>query len=181
ADAKKFWREMRANRQQNNDAYGAKILDLRELEVAALISASKKNFDEAIATMKRATSLEEEMYPPSGPPTLIKPSHELFGEILLRAGKPKEAAQAFGAALNRQPNRARSLIGAARAYAQSGDKARAVEFYTNFLGAWRLADENLAELREARKFIEMEHGSNRCDRSEQIKSVSIGRIRLIRV
>jgi tetratricopeptide (TPR) repeat protein len=152
-DAEKLLSEMRANRQQSNDAYGAKILEIRELEVAALISASKKNFDEAIAAMKKATALEEEMSPPSGPPTLIKPSHELFGEILLRAGKPKEATQAFAIALGRQPNRARSLIGAARAYAIAGDKARAIEFYTNFLRAWQQADANLPELREAREFI----------------------------
>src|SRR5262249_882682 len=120
---------------------------------AAAISAAKKNSDEPVAAMNRATSLEEEMSPPSGPPALIKPSHELFGEILMRAGKPKEAAGQFAIALNRQPNRARSLIGSARAYAQSGDKARAVEFYTNFLSAWRLADANLEELREAREFI----------------------------
>lgn len=153
ADAEKLLGEMRANRGQSNDAYGAKILEIRELEVAALIATSKKNFDEAAAAMKKATALEEEMSPPSGPPTLIKPSHELFGEILLRAGKPKEAAEQFSAALNRQPNRARSLIGAARSYSQSGDKARAIEFYTNFLRAWREADANLAELREAREFI----------------------------
>jgi hypothetical protein len=34
--------------------------------------------------MKKATELEEAMSPPSGPPVLIKPTHELFGEILLR-------------------------------------------------------------------------------------------------
>jgi tetratricopeptide (TPR) repeat protein len=157
AGAEKLLGEMRANRQQSADTYGAKILEIRELEVAALIAASKKNFDEAIAAMKRATALEEEMSPPSGPPTLIKPSHELFGEILLRAGKPKEAAAQFAIALNRQPNRARSLIGAARAYAQSGDKTRAVELYTSFLRAWREADANLPESREARKFTGMEH------------------------
>ena len=39
---------------------------------------------------------------------LIKPTHELFGEILLRAGKPQEAAAQFRTALLRQPNRARS-------------------------------------------------------------------------
>ncbi|MGH9766018.1 MAG: hypothetical protein ACREAB_01185 [Blastocatellia bacterium] len=153
ADAEKLLGEMRASRQQSNDAYGAKILEIRELEVAALIAASKKNFDAAFAAMKKATALEEEMSPPSGPPTLIKPSHELFGEILLRAGKPKEAAQSFAFALNRQPNRARSLIGSARAYARSGDKTRAVEFYTNFLRAWREADANLPESSEAREFI----------------------------
>jgi tetratricopeptide (TPR) repeat protein len=157
AEAEKLLGEMRANRQQSDDAYGAKILEIRELEVAALIAASKRSFNEAIAAMKRATALEEEMSPPSGPPTLIKPSHELFGEILLRAGKSKEAAAQFAIALNRQPNRARSLIGSARAYAQSGDKARATEFYTSFLRIWREADANLPELREARKFTGIEH------------------------
>jgi tetratricopeptide (TPR) repeat protein len=160
AEAEKSLGEMRANRQQSSDAYGAKILEIRELEVAALISVSKNNFDEAITAMKRATALEEEMSPPSGPPTLIKPSHELFGEILLRADKPKEAARAFAVALARQPNRARSLLGAARAEARSGDKARAVEFYNEFLRVWREADANLPELREARKFVGIEHGSN---------------------
>jgi tetratricopeptide (TPR) repeat protein len=153
ADAEKLLGELRANRERSNDAYGAKILEIRELEIAALISASKKNFDEAIAAMKKATALEEEMSPPSGPPTLIKPSHELFGEILLRAGKPKEASQQFAVALNRQPNRARSLIGAARAAAQGGDKTRATELYTNFLRLWQQADPNQTELREAREFI----------------------------
>jgi tetratricopeptide (TPR) repeat protein len=153
ADAEKLLGEMRAERGKSNNSYGAKVMEISELEVAALLAASKKNFDEAAGAIKRATMLEEEMSPPSGPPTLIKPSHELFGEILLRAGKPKEAAGQFAIALNRQPNRARSLIGAARAYAQSGDKARAGEYYATFLRVWREADANLPEIREAREFI----------------------------
>jgi tetratricopeptide (TPR) repeat protein len=152
-EAEKLLGEMRASRQSDANAYNAKIQEIRELEIAALISASKKNFDEAISAMKKATTLEEEMSPPSGPPTLIKPSHELFGEILLRAGKPKEAGRQFAVALNRQPNRARSLVGAARAAAQSGDKARATELYTSFLRIWQQADPNQPELREAREFI----------------------------
>ncbi|MFN0084806.1 MAG: hypothetical protein ACKVX9_05420 [Blastocatellia bacterium] len=144
--------EMRANRGQGSDAYGAKLLEIRELEIAALIAAAKKNFDEAISAMKRATQLEEEMSPPSGPPSLIKPSHELFGEILLAAGKPKEAATQFATALSRQPNRARSLLGAARAAAREGDKALAMERYAKLLGIWAEADPNLSELREAREF-----------------------------
>src|SRR5262249_214020 len=114
--------EMRTNRGQNNDTYGTKILEIRELEISALIAASKKNIDEGITAMKKATSLEAEMSPPSGPPTLIKPSHELYGEILLGAGRPAEAAEQFAIALSRQPNRARSLIGAARAAVAGGNK-----------------------------------------------------------
>jgi hypothetical protein len=63
--------------------------------------------------------LEEATSAPYGPPSLIKPSHELFGEILLRAGKPTDAAEQFKISLLRQPNRARSLLGLARATAQT--------------------------------------------------------------
>ena len=37
------------------------------------------------------------MRPPNGAADPIKPSHELLGEVLLRAGKPEEAAAAFDA------------------------------------------------------------------------------------
>ena len=141
-------------RQQSNDAYGAKMLEIHELEVAALLSANQKNFDEASTALKRATMLEEELSPPSGPPSLLKPSHELLGEILLRAGQPKEAARAFATALARQPNRARSLLGTARAAATSGDKAAAITAYTDLLRVWQQADANVPALREARAYLE---------------------------
>jgi tetratricopeptide (TPR) repeat protein len=82
------------------------------LEIAALKASMNKDHGRAIELMKQATALEEAMSAPSGPPALIKPSHELFGEILLRAGKPAEAAEQFKVSLQRQPNRARSLLGA---------------------------------------------------------------------
>jgi len=93
------------------------------------------------------------MGPPSGPPSLIKPAHELFGEILLKAGKSREAAEQFRASLLRQPNRARSMLGAARAAAQSGDKVAAVSSYAKLLDQWQQADEDLPELREAREYV----------------------------
>jgi Tfp pilus assembly protein PilF len=93
------------------------------------------------------------MTPPYGPPNLIKPSHELFGEILLRAGKPAEAAAQFKTALLRQPNRARSLLGAARAAAQSGNQAAAAAAYTALLEQWKQADPDLPELREVRDYL----------------------------
>ncbi len=89
------------------------------LEIAALSASMKKDHEKAIELMKKATSLEEATNAPYGPPSLIKPSHELFGEILLRAGKSAEAAGQFKVALLRQPNRARSLQGLARATAQT--------------------------------------------------------------
>jgi tetratricopeptide (TPR) repeat protein len=157
SDAEKSIAALQAIRKQmiaRGDAYPAKSVEIMELEVAAAFQASKGGYDEAITMMKKATSLEEEMSPPSGPPDLIKPSHELFGEILLQAGRSKEAADQFRVALARQPNRARSLLGAARAAAQSGDVKGAIETYASFLRIWEQADPQLRELKEAREYEE---------------------------
>lgn len=131
-----------------------RALEINALEVSAAEAASRGRLEEAIEQMKRATTLEDDMPPPSGPPTLIKPSHELYGEILLSAGRTKEAAEQFARSLTRQPNRARSLLGAARAAARSGDEAKAAEHYSTFLKQWQHGDANLAELREARGYVE---------------------------
>ena len=89
------------------------VLEIQALEIAAAASAAQGHLDDAIATMQQATALEEKMPPPPGPPPVIKPAHELFGEILLRADRPAEAALQFATALDRHPNRARALLGAA--------------------------------------------------------------------
>ncbi len=129
------------------------IGSVNKLEVEALNASMKKDHAIAIDLMKKATVLEEQAGTPYGPPNLIKPSHELFGEILLRAGQPKEAMAQFQTALLRQPNRARSLLGLARASAQSGDRAAAVAAYTKLLDQWKEADADLAELSEARAYV----------------------------
>ena len=134
-------------------AYRARTMEIRELEAAALLRSSQGRHDEAAELMKRAVALEEELSPPSGPPDLIKPSHELYGEILLRAGRHAEAAAQFATALARQPNRARSLVGAARAAARAGDRAAAAEAYAAFLRAHAHADARLPELKEARDYL----------------------------
>jgi tetratricopeptide repeat protein len=124
-----------------------------ELEIAALAASVKRDHERAAELMKQAIRFEEEMGPPSGPPGLIKPANELFGEVLLRAGKPEAAAEQFKVSLLRQPNRARSLLGAARAAAQAGNKGEAASAYKKLLEQWQQADEGLPELREAQDYL----------------------------
>jgi tetratricopeptide (TPR) repeat protein len=155
-DTAKSIAELQTIRKQlsdGGDAYAAKSAEIMELEVGAAAAGAKSNYNEAIDLMKRATAIEEEMSPPSGPPTLIKPSHELFGEILLSANRPKEAAQQFEKSLLRQPNRARSLLGAARAAAGAGDTKAALEAYSKVVKQWSQADANLPERREAQDYL----------------------------
>lgn len=129
------------------------MLQIRELEIAALAASVKQDHTNAIDLMKKAVTLEEQLGPPSGPPQLVKPSHELFGEVLLRSGKAEAAMEQFKISLLRQPNRARSLLGAARAASAVGDKRSAAEFYSRLLEQWKQADEGLPELREAQEYV----------------------------
>ena len=56
-----------------------------------------------------------------GPPDLVKPVHELLGEWLMAARRPKEAEHAFVRALELAPGRLRSLQGLVRAAEASSD------------------------------------------------------------
>ena len=71
----------------------------------------------------------------------------------MRAGRAKEAAQQFATSLLRQPNRARSLLGAARAAARGGDAKGAAAAYSALMRIWAQADAQLPELREAQDYL----------------------------
>ena len=159
ADAQKSMAELRTIRERHGNepealvAQIVKMTEIQELEISAVYNASKGGFDEAVKTMRRSAALEAAMPPPLGPPGVIKPAHELFGEILLRAKRPKEAAEQFATSLRRHKNRARSLLGSARAAAQSGDTKGAVKAYAQFSQQWRQAGAQSPELREAQDYL----------------------------
>ncbi len=123
-------------------------------EVAAVHAMKRGDARKAIAAMEQAVKREEAMPAPSGPPDLIKPSHEVFGEILLASGDAKRAREQFARSLERHPNRARSLVGAARAAAAAGDAAVAADYYVKLLEVWKYADTQMAELKEARDYLQ---------------------------
>ena len=132
---------------------GSAMPGVHELEVLALRASLRGEHDKAIEFMNEAAKMEEMRGAPSGPPGIIKPAHELFGEILLRAGKHERAAEQFRTALLRQPNRARSLLGLARVHAKSGNNTEASSTYAKLLEQWKDADADLPELKEAREFV----------------------------
>lgn len=97
-----------------------RTLEAMELTLRAMEMRRQGKLTEALDFAKRATAVEETLGAPSGPPDVLKPSHELYGEMLLAAGKPKEALEQFSISLERMPNRAASLAGLKAAEAASG-------------------------------------------------------------
>jgi len=81
-------------------------------------------------------AIVETMAPPRGAADPVKPVYELYGEILLGLDQPTEAAEKFETALVRMPNRPRSLLGLARAYAKSGNDEGAAEAYKQLTEVW---------------------------------------------
>ena len=124
------------------------------LQLTALKQFINGDFAHVTQLLDQAAELEESLPPSSGPPDLVKPSHELYGEILLFLDRPQEAQHQFERALLWHPNRARSLLGLARAAAQLGHVQATRQAYTTFLNVWNQADEDLPELREAKQFIQ---------------------------
>jgi hypothetical protein len=114
-----------------------KSVSIMDRELKALIALAKGEKDTAVAVLTEAVKIEESMRPPNGAADPVKPSHELLGEVLLEVGKPAEAANAFDASLLRMPNRARSLIGSARAHAAAGHRAVAAERYQLLNSFWK--------------------------------------------
>ncbi|HEV7242887.1 MAG TPA: hypothetical protein VGQ36_26915 [Thermoanaerobaculia bacterium] len=86
--------------------------EVMQWTVKAMIEQKRGKLKKAIEHAQRAVTLEEAAGAPSGPPDVLKPSHELLGELLAAAGRCDEAKEAFRKSLLRTPNRRLSMLGA---------------------------------------------------------------------
>ncbi len=121
-------------------------------ELEALLELARGRQKEAFAAMDQAAHLQSRMPKPIGRPYPVKGADELYGELLLAAGKAKEAIAWFEKALARTPNRSRSVLGLARAAAKAGDGVKSRAAYKQFLTNWKNADPGLPEMKEAAAF-----------------------------
>ena len=96
-------------------AWRARIVAVEEKELEAALAYARGDDDAAEEFLVEATALEAELNAPSGPPSPMKPAHEMYGEFLLARGRMEEAAVQFSKALERTPNRTRSVRGLERA------------------------------------------------------------------
>ena len=97
------------------DAQYLKRLGVLDLELQAIMRFGRPRADTAggLALLRRATALEDSMAYAFGPPYVDKPSHELYGEVLLATKHLAGAEHEFQMALRRTPGRALALRGLA--------------------------------------------------------------------
>jgi hypothetical protein len=134
-------------------AYWAEQVDIQHRALAAWIARAEGKTDEALAALRTAAEMEAatEKHPVTPGPVL--PAREQLGEMLLEAGRPAQALEAFEKTLESEPDRFRALWGAARAAELSGDRARARAYYGRLLTVAEKADTERPEIRQAKAFV----------------------------
>ncbi len=110
----------RANRPPSQlDVDMAKVM---ELELMAYAASLNQDFTTAAKHFESAAQLDEGLSYSYGPPVILKPVHEAYGEFLLLTNQPEKAVAVFEKALKRNPRRLRSLLGLQTAADRAGEK-----------------------------------------------------------
>jgi tetratricopeptide (TPR) repeat protein len=84
----------------------------------------------------------------------VLPVRELLGDLLLELGRPRQALDAYEAALAGSPRRFNGLLGAARAARALGERERAAGYYRALADQVVPETTRVAELAEARAYLE---------------------------
>src|SRR5215813_464880 len=111
----------------------------------------------AVRLLRQAADKEDTTeIDPVMPGTIIS-ARQLLGEMLLEAQRPREALEAFEAALRNEPARYWELFGAAQAAEHAGDQERAVFYYTQLIRQTQGTDGGRESYKVANEFL-AQHG-----------------------
>jgi tetratricopeptide (TPR) repeat protein len=114
-----------------------KTAELMMQQLQAKIWAAEGKQAQALQLLAQTATEEDALTFEFGPPVPMKPAHELYGEELLAAGRPKEAREEFQRALAHAPKRAQSLRGLAKAEAAAGDADASRRSLEDLKSFWR--------------------------------------------
>jgi hypothetical protein len=135
-------------------AYWSGQVKIQRLAAGAWLARAAGDTSAAIRQAIAAADLEDVTQKHPVTPGAVLPARELLGDLLLEVGRPADAAKAYATSLATQPNRARSLFGAARAAELTGDTATARLRFGDLVTLMQGAEDPRPELVQARRFLE---------------------------
>jgi predicted Zn-dependent protease len=143
--------EIETDMVRRGDSEWSRVVGIKRQAVTAWIALAAGDTATALRESKAAADIEDvtEKHPVT--PGELLPARELYADLLLAVGRYGDARTAYEATLAREPNRARSLYGSARAAELAGDRAGARRRYEEFLGQMKSADGDRAEIAQARQ------------------------------
>jgi tetratricopeptide (TPR) repeat protein len=134
----------------SNDAFSSNstVPDILSRQLRALLHAARGDTDAALVLLRDAARLEDAIPLEFGPPDVVKPSHELLGEVLFDLKEHEVAQKEFARALELAPGRSRALLGLGRAAFARGDTATARQALAQLKKNWHAADSTVPQLAE---------------------------------
>ena len=97
------------------DPYWPIVVDAQRMAAEAWVAHAEGKHDVALDLARAAAEKEATVEKHPVTPGPLIPASELYGDILMTHGKPAEALVVYEGTLKHEPNRLRTLIGAARA------------------------------------------------------------------
>src|SRR5438552_7431658 len=134
------------------DPYWAEQIEIQRRAAAAWTARAEGKGDEASALMGSAVELEASTEKHNITPGPIVTVRERLRRMLMEAGQPGPAGQAYEASLRVAPNRFKALYGVAKAAERAGDREKARTYYGRLLATAASADSQRPELVEAKAF-----------------------------
>ena len=134
------------------EPYWSRIVRIKRDAAGAWATLAAGDTAHALTLAKAAADSEEVTDKHQVTPGELLPARELEGDLLIAAGHPAEARVAYRMTLAREPGRARSAFGAARAAELAGDRGAAAAGYREFLRLMVKADPGRAEVAVAKSF-----------------------------
>jgi len=111
------------------DLYWTTQVEIQRQEVEAWLLWLQGGRNQALKTMGAAATLEDTTEKSAVTPGPLAPAHELFGDMLMDARQPAEALKEYETALEKEPNRFRSVYGAGHAAELAGFSQKARTYY----------------------------------------------------
>jgi tetratricopeptide (TPR) repeat protein len=144
---------VRAQLAADHQDYWAGLVDVQRTAASAWLAHAEGRDDEALRLAASGAEREEATEKHPVTPGAVLPARELQGDLLAALGRPAEALAAYQAVLEREPNRARALFGAARSAALAGQPTIARERYAQLQRLMAGADAARPEPAVARAFL----------------------------
>jgi hypothetical protein len=145
---------MRDKLTKMKETYWANQVEIQRQEVSAWLAFAEGHRNTALAEMRAAAELEDKTEKNAITPGPPAPARELLGEMLLELERPAAALKDFQATLTREPNRFRSLYGAAEAAKLTGNHQTEQTYLRQLLKITEHSDKpERQELAEARSEV----------------------------
>jgi tetratricopeptide (TPR) repeat protein len=145
--------ELRDELRAAKDAYWAEQVDLQWRVIAAWMLFADGEYDASLTAMRAAADAEDRTEKATVTPGPLLPAREQYGTLLLERGLARDALLAFEQVLAKEPNRYRTLAGAAAAAERLGDKRKATQYYSLVLAMTEGSGSDRPELAAARRLL----------------------------